>query len=218
MLLLVGLGNPGSGYARNRHNVGWMAVDKIVRCHSLPHFRARFHGRIAQGDIDGNKVVVLKPETYVNRSGLAVGAAARFYKIPTERVIVFHDDLDLAPGKVRVKRGGSSGGHHGLEDIDAHIDKGYLRVRIGIGHPGHRDLVTGYVLRDFSKDDEIWMEKALDAAAQAFPLLVGGDDSGFMNRVALLARPPGKAAREASRGKARGGSVPPDPATRDDGV
>jgi PTH1 family peptidyl-tRNA hydrolase len=213
MLLLVGIGNPGPAYARNRHNLGWMAADEIVRHHSLPRFRARFHGRITQGGIGDDKVVVLKPETYVNRSGLAVGAAARFYKIPTEQVIVIHDDLDLEPGKVRVKRGGSSGGHLGLEDIDAHIGKGYLRMRIGIGHPGHRDLVTGYVLHDFSKDDEIWVEKTLDAVTHALPLLLQGDESGFMNRVALLARPPGK-----TPSKARGGSPPTDPATPDDGV
>jgi PTH1 family peptidyl-tRNA hydrolase len=190
-----------------------MAVDEIVCRHSLPQFRTRFHGSVTQGVIDGDKVIILKPETYVNRSGRAVGAAARFYKIPTKQVIVIHDDLDLAPGKVRVKMGGGSGGHLGLEDINAHIGKDYLRVRIGIGHPGHRDKVSGYVLRDFSKDDEILMEKTIDAVARTLPLLIGGDAAGFMNRVTLLTRPPEKAAP-----KPRGGSSPTNPAAPDDGV
>jgi len=192
MLLLVGLGNPGARHAQNRHNVGFMAVDEIVRRHRLPDFRERSrpHGAFSEGTIAGEKVVVLKPLTFMNDSGNAVGAAMRWFKLAPEDIIVIHDELDLAPGKIRVKTGGGAGGHNGLRSIDQHIGRDYRRVRIGVGHPGDRDQVTGYVLRDFAKSDAEWLDKALDAVAEAFPLLVKGDDPGFMTRVALATNPP----------------------------
>ncbi len=190
MLLIVGLGNPGPGHGNNRHNIGAMAVDEIVHRHSFARPRRRFHGAGHHGQVGGEKVLALKPATYVNRSGEAVGAAVRFYKLAPRQVIVIHDELDLAPGKLRVKTGGGNAGHNGLSSIDAHIGPAYRRVRIGIGHPGHKDLVTGYVLHDFAKADRAWIEPLLAALADALPWLVKGDDGGFMSRVALLTRPP----------------------------
>ncbi len=191
MLLLVGLGNPDRDSADNRHNIGFMAVDAVISRFRLsePRTRRRPDGQFSDGVIDGDKVMVLKPQTYMNESGRAVGAAVRYWKFEPEDVIVFHDDLDLAPGKIRVKRGGGHGGHNGLRSIDSHIGKDYRRVRLGIGHPGDKDRVTGHVLRNFSKADRAWLEPLLDAVADATPMLIAGDDSGFMTRVALLTRP-----------------------------
>lgn len=198
MLLVVGLGNPGSEYAGHRHNIGFMAVDAIVRRHSFGPFRAKFQGQLAEGVIGGVKALALKPMTYMNESGVSVGQAAHFHKIPLDQVIVLHDELDLAPGKVRIKIGGGSAGHNGLRSIDAHLDRDYRRVRLGIGHPGDRDRVTGYVLHDFAKADSEWLSPLLDAVADCFPLLVKGDDAGFMTRVAMLTKPvPTKPARAA---------------------
>jgi len=190
MLLVVGLGNPGAEHARNRHNIGFMAVDAVVRRHGFGPFRAKFHGDIAQGDVAGVKVLALKPTTYMNDSGLSVGAAAGFFKIPPADVVVLHDELDLAEGRLRVKRGGGHAGHNGLRSIHAHLGADYRRIRLGIGHPGDKDRVTGHVLRNFAKADEAWLEKLLDAVAAGFPLLVEGDDSGFMSKVALAMKPP----------------------------
>ncbi len=190
MLLLVGLGNPGPGYARNRHNIGFTAVDAIACRYSLAPYRRRFHGLIAEGAVADRKVLALKPTTYVNDSGLAVAAAARFRKIPPSGIIVVHDDLDLAPGKVRVKRGGGHGGHNGLKSIDAHLGQDYRRLRLGIGHPGDREQAAGYVLHDFAKADKEWLGKLLNAVAESFPLLVRGDDAAFMSKVALAMNPP----------------------------
>ena len=190
MLLVVGLGNPGAGYARNRHNVGFMAVDEIVRRHSFGPYRAKFHGDVAEGQIAGEKVLVLKPQTYMNESGRAIQAAMTFYKIAPEDVIVLHDELDLAGGKVRVKRGGGHAGHNGLRSIHAHVGAGYARVRIGIGHPGDKDRVIGHVLKDFSKDEEQWLGKLLDSIADHVGLLVRGDDARFQNDIALDMAPP----------------------------
>ncbi len=204
MLLLVGLGNPGARYAANRHNVGCMAVDEIVRRHDFSDFRERSRprGAFAEGVIGGEKVIVLKPLTFMNDSGNAVGAAMRWFKLAPEDVIVIHDELDLAPGKVRVKRGGGAGGHNGLRGIDRHIGRDYRRVRIGVGHPGDPDRVTGHVLRDFAKADGEWLDKVLDVVAEAFPLLVDGDDAGFMTRVALVTNPPrNKGPRDAKGAK-----------------
>jgi PTH1 family peptidyl-tRNA hydrolase len=190
MLLLVGLGNPGPRYAKNRHNVGFMAVDRIVRDHSFGAFRARarFEGEIAEGILGPEKAVALKPDTFMNESGRSVRKLSTYYKIAPERIIVVHDDLDLAPGKVKVKLDGGNAGHNGLEDIDAHIGRDYWRLRIGIGHPGDRDLVTPYVLSDFVQSDSAWLDPLLDAIAEAAPLLSAGDELGFMSRVARLAR------------------------------
>jgi PTH1 family peptidyl-tRNA hydrolase len=192
MFLLVGLGNPGQGYARNRHNIGAMAVDEIVRRHRLsaPRTRTRPHGVFCEGSIEGDKIVTLKTLCYMNESGGPVGAAMRYWRIEPEGVIVFHDDLDLAPGKIRVKLGGGHGGHNGLRSIDSHIGRDYWRVRIGIGHPGDKSRVTGHVLKDFAKADQTWINKTLDAAADALPILLSGDGPGFMTKFALLTQPP----------------------------
>jgi len=190
MLLLVGLGNPGPTYARHRHNVGYMAVDEIVRRHGFGPWRARFDGVTADGQIGGAKVVAIKPHTYMNDSGRSVAAAMRFYKLDPAQVFVFYDELDLLPGKLRVKRGGGSGGHNGIRSLDAHIDPDYWRVRIGIGHPGHKDLVSAYVLHDFAKADASWLGPLLEAIAAEIPRLISADEGGFMSRVALSTQPP----------------------------
>ena len=185
MLLLVGLGNPGAEYAGNRHNVGFMAADAIIRRHNLSAPRARFRGEVSEGTLAGEQVLVLKPQTFMNESGRSVGEAARFYKLAPDDIIVFYDEIDLAPGKLRVKTGGGAAGHNGIRSIDAHLgDAGYRRVRIGIGHPGHRDRVHGYVLGNFAKADRDWLVPELDAIAEFAPLLVAGRDSDFMSRVA----------------------------------
>jgi len=190
MLLLVGLGNPGPGHAGNRHNVGFMVADEIVRRHGFGAYRRRFQGDLSEGTVGGRKVLLLKPMTYMNRSGAAVRAAAAFYKIAPPDIVVIHDEIDLVPGKVRVKQGGGHGGHNGLRDISAHIGPDYWRVRIGVGHPGDKNLVEHYVLRDFAKEERQRMATVIDAVAEALPLLVAGDASGYMNRVALTVNPP----------------------------
>ena len=190
MRLLVGLGNPGPQYAHHRHNVGFMAVDEIVRRHRFPAFRSRFQGIITEGSVGGDKVLALKPLTYMNESGRSVAAAARFYKIEPADVIVLHDELDLAPGKVRVKKGGGAAGHNGLRSIDDHMGPDFWRIRIGIGHPGHKDLVHSYVLHDFAKADETWLTPLLEALASEAALLLAGDVTSYMSRVALLTQPP----------------------------
>lgn len=186
MKLLVGLGNPGAKYARNRHNVGFMAVDAIARAHGFGPWRKRFQAETAEGRIAGETCLILKPMTFMNESGRAVGEAMRFYKLAPWDVIVFHDELDLAPGKMRVKGGGSHAGHNGLRSIDAHIGPQFYRVRIGIGHPGSRELVTPYVLHDFSKADRQWLQPLLEAIATAMPELVQENDGRFMTEVNRL--------------------------------
>ena len=190
MRLLVGLGNPGSRYERNRHNIGFMAVDAIVRRHRFSPFRSKFSGELAEGTIGGEKVLALKPQTFMNDSGRSVLGAASFYKIPPADIIVLHDEVDLAPGKLRVKRGGGAAGHNGLRSIDAHLGADYWRVRLGIGHPGIKELVPHFVLQNFLRDEEAWVAPLVDAVAEAIPLLVEGNDQGFMNRVALILNPP----------------------------
>ena len=187
MLLVVGLGNPGGEYEMSRHNIGFMAVDAIAGRHSLGPFRTKFHGQIAQGRVSSQKVALLKPMTYMNESGRSVAAAAGFFGIPAEDVVVFHDEIDLAAGKIRVKLGGGHAGHNGLRDIHAHLGSDYRRVRLGVGHPGHKDLVTGHVLNRFAKADRDWVQSLLGAIADEFPLLVEGDSSSFMSRVAQAA-------------------------------
>lgn len=198
MLLFVGLGNPGAQYANNRHNIGFMAVDAIIRRHSFGPERQKFSGLLSEGDLGGERVLILKPLTYMNNSGEAVGKAMQFYKIAPDQVVVFHDDLDLAPGKLRLKRGGGHGGHNGLRSIDEHIGKDYRRVRLGIGHPGDRDLVTPYVLGNFAKDEISWLQPLLDAAAEAAPLLTEADDNKFATAVAARLQPPRPAPRKAA--------------------
>ncbi|CAK0779525.1 Peptidyl-tRNA hydrolase [Azospirillaceae bacterium] len=182
--LVVGLGNPGPEYARNRHNIGFMAVDAIVRRHGFGAWRKRFQGRIAEGALNNEKLLALHPETFMNLSGQAVAAAVGFYKLSPNQVVVFHDELDLPPGRLRVKQGGGAGGHNGLRSIDDHIGKNYWRVRLGIGHPGHRDQVSGYVLHDFAKNDQEWLTPLLDVCADFFPLLIEQRPDLFMNRTA----------------------------------
>lgn len=185
MQLLVGLGNPGDKYRDNRHNIGFMAIDALARHHGIGPFREKFSGQIAEGSIAGQRVLLLKPMTYMNNSGNSVQAAARFYKLPAEAVTVFYDEIDLVPGKVRIKRGGGNGGHNGLRSIDPQIGTGYRRVRLGIGHPGSKDAVRHYVLADFSKADQDWLQPLLETLAETAPQLLAGDDSGVMNRLAL---------------------------------
>lgn len=185
MQLFVGLGNPGSQYERNRHNIGFMAAERIAREHGFGPFRQKFNGLIAEGNIGGEKVLLLKPQTFMNRSGDSVQQAVQFYKLDPAAVTVFYDELDLAPGKVRVKTGGGNGGHNGLRSIDPQIGTGYRRVRLGIGHPGSKEFVTHHVLGDFAKADAEWVEPLLDALARNAALLVKGDDNGFMNKLAL---------------------------------
>jgi peptidyl-tRNA hydrolase, PTH1 family len=189
MRLIVGLGNPGPRYARTRHNIGFMAVDEIVRRHSFPALKARFKGEFAEGTIAGQRVMLLKPLTFMNESGEAVGAASRFFKLDPGEVAVIHDELDLAEGKLRVKRGGGAAGHNGLRSIDALFANDYWRVRIGIGHPGAKELVLPYVLQNFPAEETDWVEKLLAAIGGAAPLLVADDAAGFATKVALLTRP-----------------------------
>jgi len=190
-LLWVGLGNPGSEYARQRHNIGFMALDAIARRHRFSPWRKRFKGEISEGTVAGRRVWALKPLTYMNASGDSVQQAASFLKIPPEDVTAFHDELDLAPGKVRVKKGGGVAGHNGLRDMRrAFGNPDFWRVRMGIGHPGHKDAVTGHVLGNFAKQDQAWLEKLLDAVADAAPMLAEGQAEAFMTRVALLTQEP----------------------------
>jgi peptidyl-tRNA hydrolase, PTH1 family len=192
MLLLVGLGNPGPGHAGDRHNIGYMAVDATVHRHGFGPYRSKFRGQVAEGTLADEKVIALKPETYMNLSGESVAAAAHFYKLPTERVIVIHDEIDLAFGKLRVKQGGGTGGHNGIRSIDAHLGPDFWRVRLGVGHPGDRDMVIGHVLRPFSKEEQPAVDKLVDTIADAIPLLVAGDANRFMSKVdvTLNPRPP----------------------------
>jgi len=187
--LLVGLGNPGPDYARNRHNIGFMAVEEIVRRHSFAPFRAKFQGVLCEGQLAGQKVLVLKPATYMNESGRAVHAAMAFYKMPLEDIIVFHDEMDLAAGKVRIKTGGGHAGHNGIRSIQSHIGAGFKRVRIGVGHPGNKEKVVGHVLNDFAKADQPWVDKLVAAIGDQAARIVSGDDSGFMSKIALAMNP-----------------------------
>ena len=190
MLLLVGLGNPGPKYEQNRHNIGFMAVDEIVRRHSFTSFKAKFQGLIAYGTLEGDKGLVLKPTTFMNESGRSVGEAMRFYKLSPNDVVVLHDELDLALGKVRARAGGGLAGHNGLRSIAQYIGPDFRRVRIGIGHPGDKARVHGHVLSDFSKSEIDMAMKLVDGIADAAPLLSKGDTGGFMSRVALIVNPP----------------------------
>lgn len=184
MKLFVGLGNPGAKYARHRHNVGFMAVERIAERHGFGPWRRRFQGQTADGELDGSKVLLLKPDTYMNESGRAVGEAARFLKLSTSDIVVFHDELDLLPGKLKVKSGGGNAGHNGLRSLTAHLDNEYVRVRIGIGHPGAKELVQSWVLHDFSRADEAWLDPLLDAIADAAPRLAADDAARFLTDVA----------------------------------
>ncbi len=193
MLLFAGLGNPGPRYSGNRHNIGFVAADAIHRRHRFAPWRRRFQGETAEGEIAGEKILLLKPETFMNESGHAVAAAQNFHKIPLKDVIVFHDELDLAPAKVRVKLGGGNAGHNGLRSISAMCGNDYMRVRLGIGHPGDRNLVLHYVLADFAKDERGWVEAVCDGIAEAADFLARRKPDEFQNRVHLAIQTSGKA-------------------------
>jgi PTH1 family peptidyl-tRNA hydrolase len=185
MVLFVGLGNPGGRYAGNRHNIGFMAADAIARRHGLQPWRRRFQGEAAEGSIGTHRVLLLKPLTFMNDSGRAVAEAAKFYKLALHDIVVLHDELDLPPAKVRVKIGGGVAGHNGLRSITAHIGNDYRRVRLGIGHPGAKELVQPHVLSDFAKSERPWVEALCDSVAEHAELLAKGDDAGFQNRIHL---------------------------------
>lgn len=185
MLIIAGLGNPGNKYAGNRHNIGFMAADEIVRRHSFGPWKNKFNAEISDGKLNGEKVLIVKPQTYMNDSGQAVGEILRFYKEDLSNLIVIYDELDLPAAKLRIKTGGGSGGHNGIKSIDAHCGKEYRRMRLGIGHPGAREKVTSHVLGDFAKADQEWLDKLLQAIADNAPLLADDKDANFMNKVAL---------------------------------
>jgi peptidyl-tRNA hydrolase, PTH1 family len=185
MQLFVGLGNPGAKYARNRHNIGFMAVDEIARRHGFAPWRRRFQGQTSEGTLDGERVILLKPTTYMNDSGRAVQEAANFFKLGADHITVFQDELELPPAKVRVKVGGGIAGHNGLRSISSHIGNEYRRVRLGIGHPGVKELVHAYVLADFAKDDAAWVSALCEAVADSVGLLATSRDSTFQNKVHL---------------------------------
>jgi PTH1 family peptidyl-tRNA hydrolase len=197
MKLFVGLGNPGSSYARHRHNVGFMALDRIAERHGLGPWKKRFHAEVCDGPIGGRRVMLIKPQTYMNDSGQAVGEAHRYLKIAEGDIYVFHDEIDLAPAKLKVKRGGGNAGHNGLRSISAHIGNEYGRVRIGVGHPGSKDLVSSYELHDFAKADRDWLEPMLDAMADAAGRLVAGDEARFLTDVARKLQPPKAGGKDA---------------------
>jgi peptidyl-tRNA hydrolase, PTH1 family len=185
MLLIVGLGNPGPGYAGNRHNIGFMVVDAIAKRHGFGPWRRRFQGVATEGPLAGERVLLLLPGTYMNESGRAVAEAASFYKLGASDIVVFHDEIDLAPGKLRVKAGGGNAGHNGLRSISSHIGNDYRRVRIGVGHPGDKELVHGYVLNDFAKSERGWVEALRGVVADNAALLAKGEDASFQNKVHL---------------------------------
>lgn len=190
MKLFVGLGNPGAKYAGNRHNIGFMALDRIASDHGFGPWKQGFKGEVSEGRLGSEKVLLLKPMTFMNLSGDSVRAALDFYKLTPADVVVFHDELDLAPGKCRVKQGGGHAGHNGLRSIHGHIGEAYGRVRLGIGHPGHKDAVAHYVLHDFAKADQDWLDDLLRGLSDGAAYLAAGDSAKFMNAVALRTAPP----------------------------
>ncbi len=213
MLLFVGLGNPGAKYAGNRHNIGFMAVDAIARAHGFGPWKSKFQGQVSEGRLGREKVLLLKPGTYMNLSGQSAGEAMRFYKLSPEDVTVFHDELDLAPGKLRVKRGGGHAGHNGLRSLHQHISETYQRVRLGIGHPGRKDLVSHYVLQDFARADAAWLDDLLRGISDGAVYLAEGDTDKFQNAVALRLHP----SKPGTKPKARPAvmpdeQAPPEPA------
>ncbi|MBF9051534.1 aminoacyl-tRNA hydrolase [Roseobacter sp. HKCCD9010] len=216
MRLFVGLGNPGAKYAGNRHNIGYMAVDRIAEDHGFGPWRSKFQGQIAEGRLGREKIMLLKPETFMNLSGQSVGEAMRFFKLEPGDVTVFYDELDLAPGKLRVKTGGGLAGHNGLRSIDGHIGPEFTRVRIGIGHPGRKDLVSRHVLSDFAKAEQDWLSDLLRGVSDGAPELAGGDSGKFMNAVALRVAPPRSSNRVAEAKPASAPKSKPAEAAPDD--
>ena len=205
MKILVGLGNPGSQYAGHRHNIGFMAMDRIASDHGVGPWRVKFNGEVSEGRLGSDKVLLLKPTTFMNDSGRSVQAACAFHKVAPADVIVFHDELDLAPGKVRLKTGGGHAGHNGLRSIHAHLGPEYDRVRLGIGHPGHKDRVAGYVLHDFAKADQDWLDDVLHGISVGIGQLVDVHGDKFLNLIALRAAP----ARSSASKPAKAPTPPP---------
>jgi peptidyl-tRNA hydrolase, PTH1 family len=214
MKLFVGLGNPGAKYARNRHNIGYLAADAIADAHGFPPWRSKFGGVVAEGRLATEKVLLLKPGTYMNLSGDAVRAASQFYKVDAGDIVVFHDELDLAPGRVRVKTGGGHAGHNGLRSIAAHLGPDFVRVRLGIGHPGDKRLVTNYVLGDFARADDAWLTPLLGAIADAAPDLAEGDNGAFLRRVGQAA---GAEARPEAHAAPAAAAPPPEESRQERG-
>ena len=214
MKLFVGLGNPEPGYARNRHNIGFMAADAIAATHGFAPWRSKFHGQVAEGRLGTEKVMLLKPGTYMNLSGDAVRAALQFYKLDPGDAVVFHDELDLAPGRVRVKTGGGTAGHNGIRSIAAHIGPDFTRVRLGIGHPGDKRLVSNHVLGDFHKADAEWVDDLLRGVSEGAPALAAGDTPGFLNAVARRMQQP--AAPKPAAPKPAPAAAPSPPAEPED--
>ncbi len=181
MKLLVGLGNPGPTYSKNRHNVGFMIIDEIVKSHAFSSPQNKFSSHFYEGVIAGQKIMALKPQTFMNKSGIAVGEVQRFYKIPLEEIMVIYDELDLEPGRIRIKKGGGAGGHNGIRSLDQYVGPDYYRMRVGIGHPGHKDKVTGHVLGDFRKEDEPWLNDCLWGISEAIESLITKGPEAFLN-------------------------------------
>lgn len=206
MKLFAGLGNPGADYAGHRHNIGFMAVDRIAADHGFGPWQRDFKGRVSEGRLGAEKLVLLKPETFMNLSGQAVQSAMAFYKLNPADLVVFHDELDLAPGRVRYKLGGGHAGHNGLRSIHAHIGDAYARIRLGIGHPGHKDAVSAYVLHNFAKSDQDWLDALLHGISDGAAALADGDPARFLNAVALRVSPP-----RPSQGLQRQSIAPPEP-------
>ncbi|MEQ5870353.1 aminoacyl-tRNA hydrolase [Sagittula sp. NFXS13] len=215
MQIFVGLGNPGNKYAGNRHNIGFMALDRIAEDHGFGPWKAKFQGQIAEGRLGGEKVVLLKPGTFMNLSGQSVGEAMRFYKLEPGDITVFHDELDLAPSKCRVKMGGGHAGHNGLRSIHAHIGEAYRRVRLGIGHPGRKEMVAAYVLHDFHKADETWLDDLMRGLSDGAPHLADGEQGKFQNAVALRTAPPRSSKPPKAKSEAPEPSPEPKPPTED---
>jgi peptidyl-tRNA hydrolase, PTH1 family len=190
MKLWVGLGNPGGQYAHNRHNIGFMAVDRIAADHGFTPWRSKFQGQVSEGVLGGEKIILLKPSTFMNLSGQSVAEAARFHKIDPADLTVFHDEIDLAPAKIKLKSGGGHAGHNGLRSIHGNLGESYDRVRLGVGHPGHKDAVAGYVLHDFAKVDADWLDALLHGISDGAALLAAGDGPKFLNAVGLRLTPP----------------------------
>jgi len=190
MWLVAGLGNPGNQYEGNRHNIGFMAADAIAAEHGFPAFRSKFQAAMSEGRIGAHKVILLKPQTFMNNSGQSVAAAAKFYKIAPDRILVLHDELDLKPGQIRIKQGGGNAGHNGLRSIGSHLNaKDYWRMRIGIGHPGNKEKVHGHVLSDFARSERQWVESTVKSIASHIGLLLDGKDNEFMSKVAMDTAP-----------------------------
>ena len=204
MLIIAGLGNPGTKYEKNRHNIGFMAVDEIARRWRFGAERAKFQSVIAEGEVEGTKVLLMKPQTFMNNSGHAVGEAARFYKVTPDQVIVFHDEIDLAPGRFRMKTGGGAAGQNGVRSLISQLGPDFRRARMGVGHPGRPELVHAHVLSDFHKAEQQWLEALLNACADALPFSVRGEDERYQAEVLRLAPAPKFSPRQAAQGQGSG--------------